>query len=366
MSSVSLLKKQKGAILRQYTKADNLKGLTQVLTTIAPLALLWWMGVWSIGISYWLTAFIVFLLSLFTLRVLVLMHECGHGSLFRTQSLNRGFGFLFGVLGGMPQYVWSQHHDYHHATNGNWEKYRGPLSTPSLEEYEALTQTQQRIFRFTRSLAMAPLGGFIYLIFNPRLTWLRGSIELLIHILKNKISHPDVSVKIHTLGFKTRYCKSSKEYWHMFWNNLVLLGLWWLMCWMIGAKPFFTIYLISLSIAGGAGIVLFSVQHNFEHSHATDSENWDFDIGALEGTSFLILPRWLNWFTANIAYHHIHHLSSKIPNYCLVECHNEYEHLFSGVKRVKLSQIHKALGCILWDSRAQRIISMTEYRHRLV
>jgi omega-6 fatty acid desaturase (delta-12 desaturase) len=74
------------------------------------------------------------------------------------------------------------------------------------------------------------------------------------------------------------------------------------------------------------------------------------------------LPRWLNWFTANIAYHHIHHLSAKIPNYCLIRCHNEYRYLFSDVTRVKLSQVHKALKYILWDTRAQRIISVAEYR----
>jgi len=362
MSSIDLLKQQKQAILRRHIKADNVKGLTQVLTTLAPLAIFWWAAVLSVGVSYWLTAGVTFLITLFTLRLLVLMHECGHGSLFRTQRLNRGFGFLFGVMSGMPQYVWSQHHEYHHATNGNWEKYRGPLTTPSVDEYAAMTDAQQRMYRYTRNVALAPLGGFIYLIFNPRWTFLKGSIGLLIHTLKNKIAQPEVSIKAHAAGFKTRYWKSAREYWHMFWNNVVLLGAWGLMCWWIGASLFFTVYLISLSLAGGVGLVLFTVQHNFEHAHATDSENWDHVIGAIEGTSFLVLPRWLNWFTANIAYHHVHHLSSKIPNYCLVNCHNEYAHLFSDVTRVKLSDVPKALKCILWDTRAQRIISVAEYR----
>jgi omega-6 fatty acid desaturase (delta-12 desaturase) len=120
-----------------------------------------------------------------------------------------------------------------------------------------------------------------------------------------------------------------------------------------------------VSLAGGAGIALFTVQHNFEHAYATDSKRWDYDAGALEGTSFLVLPGWLNWFTVNIAYHHIHHLSAKIPNYCLVKCHNENEHLFSDVRRVRLSGIHKALQCILWDTSAQRIISVSEYQRQV-
>jgi len=118
-------------------------------------------------------------------------------------------------------------------------------------------------------------------------------------------------------------------------------------------------------MAGGAGIVLFTVQHNFEHAYASGNEHWDCDTGAIEGTSFLILPHWLNWFTVNIGYHHIHHLSANIPNYRLVDCHDEYQHLFAGVTRVRLSQVLDALNCILWDTRAQRIISMAEYQQQV-
>jgi omega-6 fatty acid desaturase (delta-12 desaturase) len=364
VSQLHLIKQQKRTIIARHARANNLKGLTQVLNTLAPLALLWWAAVLSLSISYWLTAVATLLISLFTLRVLVLMHECGHGSLLRTPALNRIFGFVFGVVSGMPQYVWSQHHDFHHATNGNWEKYRGPLTTPSVDEFAAMSAAQQRLYQRTRSFVIAPLGGFVYLIFNPRYTWLKGSISLVMHIVKNKIAQPTISMRAHAATFQTRYWQSWREYRHMSCNNVALLSLWALMCWAIGPGLFFTIYLISVSLAGGAGIALFTVQHNFEHAHATDSKHWDYDTGAIAGTSFLILPGWLNWFTANIAYHHIHHLSAKIPNYCLVACHNEYAHLFVDVTRVKLFEIPKALKCILWDTRAQRIISVAELQQR--
>jgi omega-6 fatty acid desaturase (delta-12 desaturase) len=123
--------------------------------------------------------------------------------------------------------------------------------------------------------------------------------------------------------------------------------------------------LSSVALAGGAGVVLFTVQHNFRHSYAGDSRNWDYDTGAIEGTSFLILPRWVNWFTANIAYHHIHHLSSKIPNYHLVGCQTENRHLFSDVTRLRLSDIPGALKYILWDRQSQQIISVAEYQQQL-
>ncbi|EQD30832.1 Fatty acid desaturase, type 2, partial [mine drainage metagenome] len=117
---------------------------------------------------------------------------------------------------------------------------------------------------------------------------------------------------------------------HMLWNNVVLLGAWTAMSAMCGPARFFVIYILTVSIAGGAGIVLFTVQHNFKHSYASDSAHWNIDTAAIEGTSYLVLPRWLNWCTVDIGYHHVHHLSASIPNYHLAECHREYEHLFAG------------------------------------
>jgi acyl-lipid omega-6 desaturase (Delta-12 desaturase) len=143
VSSVLLIKEQKRAIIRGHAQADNIKGLTQVLTTLAFLAVIWWAAVSSVAISHWLTVAAVLVISLFSLRVFTLMHECGHGSLFRTPRLNHGFGFLLGVVSGMPQYVWSRHHSYHHAHNGNWEKYRGLYTTLSVDECAAKSTVQQ-------------------------------------------------------------------------------------------------------------------------------------------------------------------------------------------------------------------------------
>ena len=355
-------KRQKCAMIGRYTKSEDIKGLQQVLTTLVPLMLLWWVAVRCARVSPWLVLIPLPPIILFTVRVFGLMHECGHGSLFRSRGLNRAAGFLLGVVSGMPQYVWSQHHNYHHAHNGNWDRYRGPYTTLSTDEYAALTPTQQQLYRNKCSVQAAPLAGFIYLIFNPRLTWLKGSIGLLVHTFRGKLARPGVSLGAHAASYETRYWKSAREYRHMLWNNLVLLSIWAVMCWVCGAATFFYVYLLSVSIAGGVGIVLFTVQHNFEHSYASDNAHWDPDAGTIEGTSFLVLPRWLNWFTVNIGYHHIHHLSASIPNYRLVECHDEYEHLFARVKRVRLSEVLGALKCILWDTRTQRIISVAEYQ----
>ena len=345
-------------------RADNVKGFTQVLTTLAPLAALWFCAVWSAGVSLWLTAGVTLVITLFLIRAFVLMHECGHGSLFRTAWLNRAFGFLFGVLAGMPQFVWARHHAYHHATNGDWAKYRGALNILTVDEFRALTRNQQRLYLLVRNVWMAPFGGFVYLIYNPRFTWLAGSVRLVGHLLKGKLARPTAPLREIAAGFKTRYWKDSREYWHMFWNNAVLLSVWGLASWAIGPALFFSVYLCSVSLAGGVGLVVFTVQHNFEHSYATGSEDWDADAAAIHGTSFLDLPRWLGWFTANIAYHHIHHLHPRIPNYWLAECHNKNRELFSDIRRIRLRDIPQSLKYILWDVRARRIIAVAEYRQQ--
>jgi acyl-lipid omega-6 desaturase (Delta-12 desaturase) len=336
-----------------------------VLTTLVPNAVLWWAAVRSASVAPWLSVVATLLIACLTLRVFALMHDCGHDSLFRHRALNRSVGFVLGVLAGMPQFVWSQHHNFHHTHNGNWDRYRGPYTTLSVEEYAALSAPRQRFYRRKCSVFTAPLAGFIYLIFNPRFTWALGTLRLLAHIVRGKLAHPHTPVRELAAGFQTRYWTSREQYWHMCWNNVVLLMVWAAMCWACGAATFFAIYVASVSIAGGGGILLFTVQHNFEHSYASESADWCYDTGAIEGTSFLVLPRWLNWVTADIGYHHIHHLSANIPNYRLVACHNEYEHLFPAVTRVRLSEVYGALQCILWDRHARRIISVAEYQRQL-
>lgn len=362
-AAVQRLKARKRALIAAYAKPDDGRAAAQAAATLLPLAALWGMTALALRGGYPVViALLLPLMSLFLLRVFALMHECGHQSLFRSRHLNRIFGFVFGVVSGMPQYVWARHHNYHHATNGNWEKYRGPLAILSVDEYDALTPRQQRAYARARHVSMAPLAGFLYLILNPRLNWIRGNAHLFWHVIRMKWLQPRVSLRDHVTAFRTRYWNSVEEYRHMTLNNIVLLSIWSLMALLIEPGPFFFVYLISGSLAGAAGIVLFTVQHNFEHAYASDGRGWDHDKAALYGTSFLVLPGWLNWFTANIGYHHIHHLSSRIPNYRLVTCHDENEALFSAVRRLKLADIGPSLKCILWDTHASQIVSVAEHR----
>ena len=361
MSATTRLETLKRAIIARHVRPNDLNALAFVLTTLLPLAALWYGAVLSAPVSWPLTAGIVLLMSLFLLRAFVLMHECGHGSLFRSGRLNRFFGFVFGVVTGMPQFVWSAHHQFHHSTNGNWAQYQGPLSIIPAHEYAAMNVSQQRRYRNARNIWMAPHAGFFYLIFTPRFVWLQGSVNLVLHMIRRMRAQPGLAIRAAAADFKTPHWDSAQEYRHLFWTSIALFCTWGLMAWLVGPLLFFVCYAVSVSIAGWAGILIFTVQHNFEHSYASGDEDWNYNDAAMEGTSFLVLPRWLNWFTANIGYHHIHHLSARIPAYRLAACHDENRALFDGVRRIRLAQIPRALEYILWDTAARRLISIAEF-----
>lgn len=358
MTSTEKVKAATPAIVNKYSGRSNRKAFVQILNTLGPYFLLFYLAIKSVSISYWLTAACVIVLSFFILRIFVLMHDCGHKSLFKTPLLNTVAGFITGVITGMPQYVWSEHHNYHHRTNGNWEKYRGPLGTLSLNEYEQLSPSRKKIYTYFRNIMLAPLGAFMYFIFNPRVNWLAGSLKFGLNVMLRKIKHPRESLKKIIAEQESRVWKTGREYLHMMLNNIVLLSIWAAACWYFGAIVFFSIYIISLSFAGAAGLIIFTVQHNFEGSYASNTEHCDYYRAAMEGTSFLTLPKWINWFCADIVYHHIHHLSAGIPNYNLARCHKEYAYLFEDVKRITFRDIAKSFTFIIWDEDNQRIISI--------
>ena len=338
-------------IVDRFATPSDLRGSLQMLSVLLPIAGLWFVIHQTWLDSAWLDALATALLSLFLLRGFVLMHDCGHHSLFRSKRLNRVAGFVLGVLSGLPQPVWAENHRYHHTTNGNWARYGGPMNVASVADYLAMDVRARRRYRVTRAIFLAPLAGCLYFLVNPRINWLRATA----HIVRRAVSRKPVAASSPMPG-----CASMAHYRHMLWNNLGLLAVGGLMAWAMGPLPFLACWLVSGSLAGGYGIVLFTVQHNFEHAYASADEGWDRDEAALHGTSFLTLPGWLNWITADAAYHHVHHLCASVPNYRLAACHEAHAALFADVTRVRLGAIPGALKFVLWDVSARRLVSVAE------
>jgi omega-6 fatty acid desaturase (delta-12 desaturase) len=345
MNATKILKEQKNGLIAEYAKRSNIKAFVQTLTTILPYFVLFYLAIESLKVSYWLAAGFTLILTLFIIRVFVMLHDCGHNCLYVNPRENKIAGFIFGVLCGVPQYVWSKHHD----------------AVLSVDQYADLNEKGKKSYANQRNLRLAPLAGFLYFIFNPRFTWMKGSIQFVVFFITQKFNNLSKPANEINAEFKTNYWNTWQEYRHMTANNLVLLPALILAASYFGTIEFFSIYIVALSLAGAIGIVLFTVQHNFEESYAASSEDWDYFTATLDGTSFLQLPKFLNWFTADIAYHHIHHLSARIPNYNLVKCHEQYKHLFDRVRYIKLSEIPSAFKFIIWDNHTSKIISVEQY-----
>lgn len=349
--------------LLPYTLKSNVIAIRQVLVTLILFALLWRTYSYLVQISYWFVVPFAVIISLFILRFFVLMHDCGHGSLFSSKLANKIAGFFLGVLTGMPQFVWSKNHHYHHKTNGDWVKYGGVFNIITTDEYAELSQKRQRNYwRFRHPAILLP-AGFFYVLFNPRFNWLAGNFIMLLKIIR-PILRLNFSKTLEVIkNWDTKYWKGKKDYLHMTYNNLVLLSIWVLMSQAIGVGEFFLLYVLSTSLAGSLGILTFTIQHNFEDAYATDTARVNHYKAALEGSSMLVMPRILNWFTADIAYHHLHHLSVAIPNYRLAACHKRWESLFADVKRIYLTDLLGTFDYQLWDATEERVVSRAEVSH---
>ncbi len=350
--------------LQPFTVKSNVVATQQVASTLLPFALLWLSYPFLAEISLYFVIPLAFAISLFILRSFVLMHDCGHGSLFESKRANQIAGFIFGVVTGMPQFVWSKNHTYHHNTNGDWVKYGGVFNIISTERYAQLSEKERRRYwLFRQPLVLIP-AGFFYVLFNPRFNWIAGNVTMLFKILRPLLSLNFKEAISTAKKWETKYWKGKKDYRHMTYNNVVLLSIWFLMSQAIGAGAFFLLYVVTTSLAGSIGILIFTIQHNFEDAYATDTANVNHYRAALEGTSMLVLPKVLNWFTADIAYHHLHHLSIAVPNYQLAACHKKYESLFADVKRVYCRDLLGTFNYQLWDPEEQKVVAKDAWNKR--
>ena len=163
-------------ILRPYMGKSNSIAFFQVFNTLIPFLFIWIIYLKEAMRHPWVIPICIILTIALLMRFFVLMHDCGHGNLFKGPRLNKIFGYIFGVISGMPQYVWSRNHVYHHKTNGDWERYHGPLNIVSTEKYDTFTPRQKNFYALFRHPLTFPMSGFFYILFNPRYNFIRDSI----------------------------------------------------------------------------------------------------------------------------------------------------------------------------------------------
>jgi omega-6 fatty acid desaturase (delta-12 desaturase) len=348
--------------LKPYMRSNDFWATCQILNTVLPYIALWVLAVQLAAISLWFLPPIMVLMILFSERCFALMHDCGHYSLFRSRRVNRVVGFFLGVLNAIPQYPWSRGHAYHHKTNGDWERYRGPSGLISTAEFAQLTSFDQRCYQWLRHPLMLFPGGFFYLVIKPRLALIKGTIDFIGHLFRSLNAHPRLPLSAIIASYQSRHWYTTGEFWDLLFNNVCVVSGWILLSHWLGAAFFLSIYSITLTCSGAIMIYVFFAQHNFEGSYAHKTVGWDYLKGAIEGSSYLELPTIFKWFSANIGYHSIHHLSERIPNYHLEACHRANAHLLSNVKTLHLSSMLSCAKFILWDADQERLVSIEQFR----
>lgn len=294
------------------------------MNTLVPYAVIWYLMIQSLKVSYALTLALAVIASLLLVRIFIIFHDCGHGSFFRSLKANRFWGLVTGILTFTPSSYWWREHAQHHASAGNLDdRGVGDIWTMTVQEY----LKSPLWTRITYRLARNPLFLFIL---GP------GFLFLFIHRFSdNKTTKQGVESVLMT--------------------NLGILAVGALLSSLIGMKEYIAIQIPVVMMAASAGVWLFYVQHQFEGVYWERDPNWDYVDEALKGSSFYKLPRVLQWFTGNIGFHHIHHLSPRIPNYYLEKCYNEIQ-LFREVKPVTFLSSLKSITYRLWDEQHRRLV----------
>jgi omega-6 fatty acid desaturase (delta-12 desaturase) len=310
-------------IVSKYAFPETWRSLWQVANSIIPFFAGWYLMYRSLEIGYWLTLLLAVPTAGFMVRLFIIFHDCCHGSFFKTVKANDRLGLVLGVIVLTPFYQWKHSHAIHHATAGDLDRRGvGDVYTMTVEEYLAAPWWRKAGYRIMRS---------------PFILFTLGAV--IVFILTHRFFEKE---------------SGRRERSSVIWTNIAIAAV---VAWLvmeIGWAAFLMVELPILFIACGAGVWLFYVQHNFDPSYWERHASWEFFNAGMDGSSFYKLPKVLQWFTGNIGFHHIHHLSPRIPNYKLEECHNDNP-VFQ-IEPLTVRRSLKSLYYRLWDEKERMLV----------
>lgn len=319
-----------GVLVAPYQTANTWQSVWQTVNSFIPFVLMWYAMYLSLAYSYWLTLALALPAAGFLVRIFIIQHDCGHGSFFNTRKVNDLLGSICGVLTMTPYLYWRKSHAIHHASAGSLEdRGVGDIYTMTVKEY----LQQSRWGRLKYRLYRHPLILFVL-------------APTFLFLVLHRFALPE--------------SKSWKrERASVYWTNLAIAVLVIGLSLIIGLKAVLLIHLPIVIVAATMGTWLFFVQHQFEDTYYANENNWDYTLAALQGSSYYQLPKVLQWFTGNIGFHHIHHLSPRIPNYRLQKCHEENP-LFQQVVVLTLWTSLQSIFLSLWDEEQKKLVG---FRH---
>jgi omega-6 fatty acid desaturase (delta-12 desaturase) len=312
--------------LRNYRNPSAGKAVGQLANTLLPYIGLWWLMIGAIraGYAYGLTLALALVAALFLVRIFVLFHDCVHGSLFPKSGVNTFLGHTLGVLVFTPFDDWRYSHLRHHASYADLDaRGFGDIWTMTRVEYEHASPAKRWSYRLYRHpLVLFGLGAVFSFLLRFRLP----------------------------VRLSERKARAS-----VLFTNLLIVVIVLIAAKTIGLRTYLLIQLPVIWFAGLMGVWLFYVQHQFEGVYWARRQVWDALRAAMEGSSFYDLPLVLRWFSANIGYHHVHHLSPRIPNYRLKPCYDAVP----ALRNKPALKIRKSLAGIrlkLWDEERKQLV----------
>ncbi|BCE07635.1 fatty acid desaturase DesE [Bacillus paralicheniformis] len=313
-----------------FAQPDTKNSLIQLFNTFIPFFGLWFLAYLSLDVSYLLTLGITVIAAGFLTRIFIIFHDCCHLSFFKQKRLNHILGFLTGVLTLFPYLQWQHSHSIHHATSSNLDKRgTGDIWLLTVNEYKAAPLRTKIAYRLYR---------------NPFIMFILGPIY--VFLITNRFNKKGARRKERVNTYLT---------------NLAIAALAAVCCLIFGWQSFLLVQGPIFLISGSIGVWLFYVQHTFEDSYFEADENWSYVQAAVEGSSFYKLPKLLQWLTGNIGYHHVHHLSPKVPNYKLEIAHEQHEPL-KNVPTITLKTSLQSLAFRLWDEEKKQFVTFRDMK----
>lgn len=316
--------------LAPYARPHLGRSALDIATSVVPYIGLFVAMYFALHVSVWLTLALAVPAAGFLLRTYILFHDCSHGSFLPSKRANGLLGMALGLLVYSPFHSWRHNHAVHHATAGDLDR-RGVGDVPTLTvaEYHAKPWRGRLGYRLFRNpLVMFGIGPIVAMVIGPRMV--------------SRSARPRIRRSV--IG-----------------TNLALAVMVGLLCWLMGWREYLIVQWPAALLAASAGIWLFYVQHQFEDTYWQSTGDWSYADAALRGSSYLKLPKVLQFFTGNIGLHHVHHLSARIPNYNLQRAHDDNP-IFHDVPTLTLMDGLRAVRLKLWDEERGRLVTWGEAR----
>ena len=321
-------------MIYQYQIPNNRRAIFQVLNTFLPFIGLWILIYFSLQWSIWLAIPLFIINAFFLVRIFIIQHDCGHHSFFSSKKMNNLIGTFCSIFSFIPFKYWSKVHNFHHGHSGQIEVHEiGDIPTITVNAYDHMNgwgKLKYRIFR------------------HPLVTFFIVPVYYFI-----------IPCRYPTISFNKwgKYMKMTIK--DNFWIALAygVIGT------LVGWPMFLLIQLTLVVLFGIVAFWFFYIQHQHEFSYKQMKDNWDFLLSSIRGSSYYKLPKFFHWLTGNIGYHHIHHLSSLIPNYNLPKAFKEKPALSKYVSQITFWKSLRLMRMKLWDENQEKMITFSEYKN---